>query len=919
MKKTRIFFLSFVFFKILFAQESFSFDKKLKKSVSKNGLHYFLHPTPKTKQIVFYLLIKVGSLQETKAQLGHAHFLEHMAFKGGKSFKNKSFTDYLAQKGLQMGQHFNAVTSYQKTIYEFKIPDERNILDTLFLFSKDLLSGDLIFKKKYLEREKKIILEEKRVRPALHEDFKWKLSQRYLDRLPIGTEESIKKTTQSSLEKFYKKWYAPQNATLIITGSFDAKYAREKIEKYFSKKSNHLPPIKTYCLYKNISSKFRHRLNKDLKNPKIVWQQPQKMLIKDTPQHYKKILTEKILQRIVEHRLEFLQKRQDYKISISRRYFLSSTDFYTLEISSEKIVQTLGNIFKIYREMAIYGIEKKYLDRHKEIYLDFIKNDMRITKGAEDWAAAYLDYAITKNMPINTVSKKQWTHQLILQISSKDLQNCAEQFFKASTNLITYKYPSKKQRMKKKVFWDLYTFWAKQKTKPINYTLPGKITLSIKQSDLQIPKIPSQQPIKQKYYPNLKLMQLVYKNGAEVFVKPMKNKEKEIRFVGIAKGGTSFIPDSLYYKYASAAAYMELGGIGNLNNEQLEAFLDDKMIALSVGNTENSRRIYGYTLSRDIENFFKYFYLKMVQARSDKKSFEKIISQEWINAKKQKNIPQKTTAFMYQQTKACIEAMYFPKRQASEDPEKIKKISLAEIQKFYNQCFANPLGWRYVCAGDFTISQIRPLLDKYIGGMAGKKVFPKQKKIFDFKKYPNYQIIYSEKKQNKTKIHQVFYGTFVGENAHLKLKLITHIIRKEITDAMREQYGWVYTPIVYSQIHMEPEPFYTISISYTCSLKNKDILQKITLKILKKIIRGQFSVQQFLQAKKNRTLSKKEIFENNHLYNWAFTLIDLLHYDVKINELDNFETILKEITQQDLQTFLRKTFNIKKNKILEYR
>ena len=918
MKIKLLFLLNVLFLSALFGQQQFSFDENLKQVHLKNGLECYLHPLKSEQKIVFYLLVNVGSLQENPKQLGYAHFLEHMVFKGIPFFQNKTLVSFLNEKGLEIGRHFNAVTGYHKTIYQFILPEDKQILDRLFLFLKALLRGDLIFKKQDVAKEKRIILEEKRVRPPLNEDFNWKLVPKYLQRIPIGTDASIVNASPDSLKKFYKKYYNPQNVTLIITGNFDKARLQKHLTKHLAPILNRSLKIRSYSLYKNLKPKYRTQLDTTLKGTKIIWQQARKFLVPNIPKNYKKWLIEKILQRVVAHRLKTLYENTSYHFSLSRRYFLSDTDFYTLEIAASKSIKILEAIFKIYKEIATYGIPKKHLRIHLKNYMDFVKSDLTTSKQAEDWAESYLEYALKGTFPMEMLSKKKWQHDLLLEITSDDLERCAREFLGTSKNLITYKYHYKQRAIKKDSLLTLLKTWTQKKVVEKFYKKPEETTSVIKKQHLEMPKIKAQKPIEKKHFANTDITHMVYKNGAEVFIKPVKNKEKSIRLLGIAKGGTSFIPDSLYYKYAATVAYMELGGIGNLNNQQLNEFLDDKMIALSMGVTENSRRVYGYTLKKNLKAFFTYFYLKMTRANTDEKSFKEVIAQELKSLANNKN-EKENPLFTYQKIKSAIEATYFPNRKAAETSAALKSLSLTQMQIFYNQAFANSMGWRYVCVGDFTLSEIQPFLDTYIGGMKASSEFPKQKKLFNVKEYPKYQRVSSKKQEKNIKMHYVFYGAFKESQAHLKLKLAIHLIRKKITETMREEYGLVYTPVVYEQIRMEPAPFYTISISYACKSENKNKLERILLKIMNNFITKKVPARCFSYAKKNKILTKKEVFKNANVYNLGFTLLELLHCGVSMQDLENFGEHLSTITEKELQLFLQNTLNLDNFRSLEYR
>jgi zinc protease len=63
------------------------------------------------------LVVNAGSMQENEDQQGLAHFLEHMCFNGTKNFKKSELIDFLEKSGVKFGQHLNAYTSFDETVY----------------------------------------------------------------------------------------------------------------------------------------------------------------------------------------------------------------------------------------------------------------------------------------------------------------------------------------------------------------------------------------------------------------------------------------------------------------------------------------------------------------------------------------------------------------------------------------------------------------------------------------------------------------------------------------------------------------------------------------------------------------------------------------------------------------------------------
>ena len=115
--------------------QSLSNDPMVKVGRLQNGLHYYIRKNEKPKnQVEFRLVVNVGSVLETEKQLGSAHFVEHMAFNGSRNFKKNDIIRFFQTTGMRFGPDFNAYTTYDETVYRFRIPTDQ----------PELMSGDLL-------------------------------------------------------------------------------------------------------------------------------------------------------------------------------------------------------------------------------------------------------------------------------------------------------------------------------------------------------------------------------------------------------------------------------------------------------------------------------------------------------------------------------------------------------------------------------------------------------------------------------------------------------------------------------------------------------------------------------------------------------------------------------------------------------
>ena len=100
------------------AQDISESDPAIRKGVLDNGLTYYICKNNYPEhQAGFYIVQKVGSVQEEDSQQGLAHFLEHMAFNGLKHFPEDRMLRYLESNGIKFGNEINAYTSFDQTVY----------------------------------------------------------------------------------------------------------------------------------------------------------------------------------------------------------------------------------------------------------------------------------------------------------------------------------------------------------------------------------------------------------------------------------------------------------------------------------------------------------------------------------------------------------------------------------------------------------------------------------------------------------------------------------------------------------------------------------------------------------------------------------------------------------------------------------
>ena len=198
-----------------------------------NGLKLIVredHRAPTVAHMVWY---RAGSIDETNGRTGVAHVLEHMMFKGTKKVKSGEFSRLVAA----VGGRENAFTSRDYTAYFQQI--EKSKLEEVIKLEADRMSN-LSFDDAEFDKEIQVIMEERRLRTEdnpsslLNESLMATafISSPYRHPI-IGWMNDLMNMKASDARDWYRSWYAPNNATVVISGDVDPQNILKLVQKYY--------------------------------------------------------------------------------------------------------------------------------------------------------------------------------------------------------------------------------------------------------------------------------------------------------------------------------------------------------------------------------------------------------------------------------------------------------------------------------------------------------------------------------------------------------------------------------------------------------------------------------------------------------------------------------------------------------------
>jgi zinc protease len=203
--------------------------------VLQNGMECLVIPDHRAPVVTHMVWYRVGSADEEPGKSGLAHFLEHLMFKGTAKHPSGQFSKIL----VSLGGQENAFTGNDYTAYYQRVT--RDHLEQVMAFEADRMTG-LVLEDKVVNSERDVVLEERRMRtdnsPAaqLGEEMQATLFVNHpYGRPVIGWQKEIEALNREEALAFYRRFYAPNNALLVVAGDVTPGEVKKLAEKIYGK------------------------------------------------------------------------------------------------------------------------------------------------------------------------------------------------------------------------------------------------------------------------------------------------------------------------------------------------------------------------------------------------------------------------------------------------------------------------------------------------------------------------------------------------------------------------------------------------------------------------------------------------------------------------------------------------------------
>lgn len=898
-------------------------DQSVKIGTLSNGMKYYIKKNKlPEKKVEFRLAINVGSILEDENQRGLAHFMEHMNFNGTKNFPDNKLVDFLQSIGVKFGQHLNAQTSFDETVYMLPVPlDKPGNLDAGLKVMEDW-AFNATLSDEQINKERGVVLEELRIGLGADQRMGEKYlpkelyKSQYAERLPIGKKEVLENFKPDLIRKFHHDWYRPDLMAIVVVGDINVDEIEKKIKNNFSHYKNPLDAKerKSFSLPNHKETLIAIETDPEATSSEV------KFMIKDTEDYTPSTTIEQYDKNIVKNMVNImLNNRLGELVNSTNPPFSSGTVFHGATYANTKDafqggavtkegdqLNALKTLLEEVERAKRFGFTSSELDRAKTLILSSVEwaYNNRDKYQSGELIGSYVDNFLRKE-PIPSIT---WSYDhiknLLPTITTAQTNEVIQKFVKNDSRVVVITGP-KKDSIKmptEALVLDVFEAVKKENLKPYEEKALAETLIKPFQSDGKITKTET----------DAKLGTTTWSlsNGAKVTFKKTDFKDDEIVFSAVSLGGGSVIPDADYNKTQFAFNTLMEAGIAGLSKTDLTHYLTGKQV--SVGSFVNDLvdGVSGVSSKKDLKTAMELIYACFTGVNYNPDSFNAYKTKQLALVTNLLSDPQtyfsnEYAKFINQKNPRFIGIFPTEKEWGNTDYKKAYDI--------YREKFSNAGSFQFYFVGNIEEAQFKKEVLQYIAGLpsSGKKTTFKDN---GYKPVTgDYTKIYKKGKEPKSVVSITYSGEApYNEKEALALSALGEVASIKVMEKLREDESGIYTGGAQGGMSKIPYGAYSFSISFPSGPENADKLTKSALAEVQKLIEKgpeQKDLDKYKQGEYNDY--KTELKDNGF---WMNSLIK--------NQLDGsdkydiltYQDKVKALTVKDLQDVAKKYLT--KNRII---
>lgn len=800
-----------------------------------NGLRYYVRQNAKPEQRAeLRLVVNAGSILEDDDQRGMAHFIEHMAFNGTKSFAKNDIVKYLESIGVRFGADLNASTSFDETIYILPVPtDSAGILEKSFRFLGDVANG-ILFDSADVVAERGVVLSEWRTGLGAGERIRDQQfpvifrGSRYADRLPIGLPATIESANPAPLRRFWHDWYRPDLMAVIAVGDADPAKLEALIKSTFGSipRRVNARPRTVATVPKHDSTLVSIATDPEVTSSTVgvLWKLPPTDV--RTVGDLRRMMMQQLYSSMLNQRFYELSQKPDAPFvgaGGGGGSFVRGSDFYSLSAGAKegKLLESLNVLLTEAERVQRHGFLQSELDRSRTNMLRGMER--AYTERDKTPSASFVEEYINNYLSGEAIPGVAYEYaaaqSLLPTITLAEVNAVGANRDGAANRVVTVTMPAKDglvpptEAAVRAVFSQIggstIAAWAENVADGdlVSHTpTPGRV-------------------VAEKEHPEVGVTEWTLSNGIRVFIKSTDYNADQILMSSWSPGGASLLPDSSVFRGALTTAALQSGGVGEFSQIDLNKKLTGKVASVSPSIGELSEGLSGRASPKDLETMMQLVWLRMTAPRPDTLAMQALLQQfDQVLRNKDAN-----PAAVFSDTIQLTLANGSPRVRLL-SMAMLKELNLDQMTAIYKDRFGDAGDFTFLFVGNVDKATLKPLVEQWIASLpaTGRKETFRDVGPTLFSGHIDKKVHKGLAPQSQTALLLAGTAPWTREESYL-LSSVGEVLEMRLLDRLREELGGTYSVSVNTGLTRKPRQQWQVAISFGSAPEKADMMYAAVL------------------------------------------------------------------------------------------
>lgn len=903
------------------------FIKAARTGTLPNGLRYYILENQKPENRAYLTLaVNAGSVLENDDEQGLAHFVEHMAFNGTERFPESELVNYLRSLGMRFGPEVNAYTGYDETVYGIEVPTEldasghKRIPDTALAVIDDW-SHAITFDPKDVDDERLVIMEEYRSRLGAMDRIRKQWlpmlfrGSPYAERSPIGLPEIIENAPASKLRNFYKTWYRADNMALILVGDFDGAALEASLASHFT-----IPAAET-----------------PLNRPKYDLPPPQKGFIseiftdpelsftavylyyKHGPKPrtgdlaaYREALIDMLISSMLSRRFDDAASKPETPYMGAgggQERFGASSRYYQLfaRAKAGAAEASLREMLLAKESMVRYGFTEPELDRAKR---SLISNVTQLNSEKDKMESNLYIQEFTNHFLLGTTMpdiawELEAVQRLLPGIGTKEIAAAVKDYFASEDISIFVLAPDAEQS----------SLPSKERIRQL-VTEARKARIPAPKAELVTDRLLDETPqpgriVNESVDPETGAILWELGNRGKVILKETANRNNEIVFYALARGGAASVPEAEDRSASLAAEMLQVSGMGPYALQDLQKKLAGKQVSMSFWTSSFLRGFQGSSTAEDLKTFFELLYLSFTQPRLDPTAVQVMLDNYRTSLMQAKENPQSLFYREVQRTMYGNHPRFIPM-----EAEDLGQVRIDQAMSFIQKTL-NPEDYTFVFVGNVNPEDFRAYIETYVASIPRGQTLNTWADLQITRPDTLEKSLYKGKEERST----VYIGRYMPaaytEEDSIAAAVLQEYLDIQLTEAIREKLGGVYS--ISAGISLSPLPPNELgmSVSFGCDPKRVSELIAAVEQEIRQVVSDPVDPGIFSKALEALKKSWETSIQHNGYIAQSYANSAVI-YQVPLSRLNKRPALYDAVTPRAMQDMGRRLLQTGPTQIVLY-